>query len=161
MYGLGAANFLPECTHDMVWYTKVKTTKKKNLNVVFVFARNCHLQKYQNTSGLYEKMPCTPPCEKKYLFFFLCSRPRRCYNGRGDRALTQAAGSRATNVRGSGSGKQPGSTSSYSAHRPLLARAFPQVHTAPDCDHGGAIPSQIKLEYGILCNGTTILSRTQ
>ena len=63
-YGLGAANFLPECTHDMVWYTMVKTTKKKNRNVVFVFARNCHLQKYQNTSGLYEKMPCTPPCEK-------------------------------------------------------------------------------------------------
>ena len=28
-YGLGAANFLPECTHDMVWYTMVKTTKKK------------------------------------------------------------------------------------------------------------------------------------
>ena len=24
--GLGAANFLPECTHDMVWYTMVKTT---------------------------------------------------------------------------------------------------------------------------------------
>ena len=27
--GLGASNFLPECTHDMVWYTMVKTTKKK------------------------------------------------------------------------------------------------------------------------------------
>ena len=32
--GLGAANFLPECTHDMVRYTMVKTTKK-NLSETF------------------------------------------------------------------------------------------------------------------------------
>ena len=106
-YGLGAANFLPECTHDMVWYTMVKTTKKKkskrclclckklspaevskhlrairenavhtalrkNRNVVFVFARNCpQSRKYQyGPPGTYEKMPCTPPCEKRNTLSF-------------------------------------------------------------------------------------------
>ena len=41
-YGLGAANFLPECTHT-TWYGTPwsKLPRKKNRNVVFVFARNC------------------------------------------------------------------------------------------------------------------------
>ena len=64
--GLGAANFLPECTHDMVWYTMVKTTKKKNETLSLSLQEIVHLQKYQyGPPGTYEKMPCTPPCEKE------------------------------------------------------------------------------------------------
>ena len=59
----GPPTFSPSAPrHGMVHHGQ--NYQEKNRNVVFVFARNCHLQKYQNTSGLYEKMPCTPPCEK-------------------------------------------------------------------------------------------------